>query len=509
MKKTLLLTFCLLWQCLCESPRQTAQAHAGWRVSQFENVLGTSLELKFATDSEAQAVRAETAVLAELERLSQILSGYDPASEFNRWLRTSNESVRVSPELFEVLRLFDDWRSRTNGALDPAAQVVSKLWRTAAEQQRLPLPAELQTAVTMIRQPHYRLDAVAQTATHLSNAPLALNSFAKSYIINRAADAAMTAAQPDGIIINIGGDLVVRGALAETVRIADPLADAENDEPLVRVLLRNRAIATSGNYRRGVTINGQWYSHLVDPRTAQPVDHVLSATVIAPQATDAGALATAFCVLSPEESLQLAAKLPGVECLLIRKDGTRLASKGWNALALASLTKAVTSPVRATAAFTAQAWDQSLELVVNFELARVDDQRYRRPYVAVWMEDKDKFPVRTLALWYQKPRWLPDLKGWMRSDRLRSMAEGSEITSSVSSATRSPGKYTLRWDGKDNQGKMVRPGKYTVFIEAAREHGTYQLMRQEIDFNGAPKQFNLTGNVEIANASLDYRKRTR
>ncbi|MBL8167059.1 MAG: DUF2271 domain-containing protein, partial [Acidobacteria bacterium] len=154
-----------------------------------------------------------------------------------------------------------------------------------------------------------------------------------------------------------------------------------------------------------------------------------------------------------------------------------------------------------------QAWDQSLELAVNFELARIDDMRYRRPYVAVWVEDKDRFPVRTLALWYQKPRWLPDLRAWSRADRLRNMAEGSDITASVSSATRPAGKYTLKWDGKDTQGKLVKPGKYTVYIEAAREHGTYQLMRQEVDFNGAPKQFNLTGNTEIASASIEYRKK--
>src|SRR5262249_44326721 len=105
---------------------------------------------------------------------------------------------------------------------------------------------------------------------------------------------------------------------------------------------------------------------------------------------------------------------------------------------------------------------------------------------------------RTLALWYQKPRWLPELKAWSRAHRLRAMAGTTDLTGSVSSATRPAGKYTLKWDGKDNQGKLVKPGKYTVFIEAAREHGTYQLMRQEIDFNGEPKQFNLTGNVEIA-----------
>ncbi|MBP6824429.1 MAG: DUF2271 domain-containing protein [Acidobacteria bacterium] len=502
MRIILLTTICLALLCLSGGARQPLAARAAWRVSQFENVLGTSLEMKFAVSSDAAADRAETAAMAEIERVGKILSGYDQSSEFNRWLKTSGEAVRVSPELFEVLSLFDQWRTRSNGALDPAAQVVSKLWKQAASEHRVPTDSELQLAIAAIRQPHYRLDAATQTATRLSDAPLILNSFAKSYIVNRAADAAMAAAKLNGVVVNSGGDLVVRGAMAESVRVANPQADAENDAPLTTLLVRNRAVATSGNYRRGVEINGRWYSHLVDPRTARPVDQVISATVVAPKAADAGALATTFCVLTPEESSQLAATLPEIEYLLITKTGERIESKGWHALEAPIVPRA--NPIPAS---SVQAWDQSFELVINFELARIEGMGYRRPYVAVWIEDKDKFPVRTIALWYQKPRWLPDLKSWSRGDRMRSMAEGSDLASSVSSATRAPGKYTLKWDGKDNKGKLVKPGKYTVFIEAAREHGTYQLMRQEIDFNGAPKQFNLTGNVEIASGSLDYRKK--
>ena len=52
----------------------------------------------------------------------------------------------------------------------------------------------------------------------------------------------------------------------------------------------------------------------------------------------------------------------------------------------------------------------------------------------------------------------------------------------------------------------MKAGRYTVCIEAAREHGTYQVIRHEIDFNGQPRQFALPGNVEIAGAALDYRK---
>jgi thiamine biosynthesis lipoprotein len=45
-----------------------------------------------------------------------------------------------------------------------------------------------------------------------------------------------------------------------------------------------------------------------------------------------------------------------------------------------------------------------------------------------------------------------------------------------------------------------------VTIEAAREHGTDQLLHQEIDFNGSPKQSQLPGGLEIASGSLDYHK---
>jgi hypothetical protein len=76
---------------------------------------------------------------------------------------------------------------------------------------------------------------------------------------------------------------------------------------------------------------------------------------------------------------------------------------------------------------------------------------------------------------------------------------------SIASATRSAGSYSLVWDGKDDKGEFVKQGKYTINIEAAREHGTYQLIRQEMDFNGKPKNQTLNGSTEIATAALEYR----
>jgi cellulose biosynthesis protein BcsQ len=98
-------------------------------------------------ESHEQALRAESAVLAEIDRLAGILSSYDADSEVNRWMRTRDKAVPVSAELSRVLCLFDDWRVKTGGALDPAAAAASQVWREAETRQQLPSDAALADAV--------------------------------------------------------------------------------------------------------------------------------------------------------------------------------------------------------------------------------------------------------------------------------------------------------------------------------------------------------------------------
>ena len=142
------------------------------------------------------------------------------------------------------------------------------------------------------------------------------------------------------------------------------------------------------------------------------------------------------------------------------------------------------------------------------QIAAVGSGRGKKPFVAIWIEDKDGFPLRTLALWYHGARWLPDLRAWNHADHLRSMAEGTQVVESVASATRGPGKYSVRWDGKDGGGQAVKPGTYTVAIEVAREHGSHQVMRQDVAFTGQPQHFDLPANLEVNSAALDYRRKT-
>ncbi|WP_020596031.1 DUF2271 domain-containing protein [Spirosoma panaciterrae] len=479
-------------------------ATSGLFINHLENVLGTSFDLKLSARSYTAARLAEQKILSEIDRLNTVLSGYRPDSEFSQWLAApTNEPVAISDDLFAVLRAFEHWNTQTSGAVSAAAQQLNQLWQQAADRQSVPTETERQQAVETIHQAHWQLDAEQKTATRLTQVPLRLNTFTKSYVLDRAAEVALNVQGIDGLVLNSGGDIVVRGHWQEPVSVANPQADAENAAPIAQLQVKNSAIATSGNYRRGYQIGNQWVSHIMDPRTGLPAQAVISATVLHPDAVTAGALATAFNVLSPSESEALAAQFPNTEYLLVTRDGQTVSSANWPTATVpepsSSSAEALTTAHLISLPVKDKLWNPSQELQITLELARFEG-RSHRPFVAVWVEDESGKPVRQLALWYNKPRWLHDLREWysLQTDK----------AASVTSATRSPGEYTLVWDGKDDDGQYVKQGKYTVLIEAAREHGSYQLIRQTMDFNGKVKQQPLTGNVEITAAALDYREKT-
>ncbi len=155
-------------------------------------------------------------------------------------------------------------------------------------------------------------------------------------------------------------------------------------------------------------------------------------------------------------------------------------------------------------------WDSKLEVQIGFEVFAPDQGFYRRPYVAIWIEDKQGKTVRTLNVWYQQGRgnrWLRDLRVWMRAEQARRTADGDDISAAVSGPTRQPGKYSLIWDGKDNHRKAVEQGEYFVCIEAAREHGGYQLLRKSFSFGIRPLKASLGGEAEITGATVELRKK--
>jgi FAD:protein FMN transferase len=495
-----------------------------------ENVMGTSLELCVRADSPEAARAAENRVLREVDRLAAIFSGYDAGSEFSRWQASLNSPIKVSLELFEVLQMSDQWLHAGAGAFDPRVEALTRLWSHCARQDRLPTALERDQATALMSTPAWRLDPISGTAERLSDCPLSLSGIAKGYIVGQACDAALEkGGGVSGVLLNVGGDLRVCGSVSRRIGIASPWADSESSEPYDYIEVKDRSVATSGSSQRGLRIGGKWYSHLFDPRSGLPVERVVSATVVARRAADADALAKVCSVLPPAESLRLVHALPDVEVLILESDGQVARSDGWHRLERARPTLLARAddakkpaPARKPGALekvdqpavAPPTWNKELELLVNFEINRpqAEKGRYRRPYVAVWVEDKDGRPVRTLALWVSMGgsgpfQWLPDLKRWYKSDQDRKLTEKKEILFTVARPTREAGKYKVIWDGRDNQGRQQNGGEYTITIEAAREHGTYQSIRKQVTLSGKPFSEELKGNVEIKSASIEYRRK--
>lgn len=546
-----------------------------------ENVLGTSLELRVEADTAATAESAEATVLSEVDRLNLVLSTYRADSEMSQFLAKPCGMVKISQDLHNVLKACDQWETKSNGAFNARVEAFTSLWKQAAKMGENPSPASINATAERIKSPAWK-SADGLLAERLGDAPITVSALAKGYIIQQAGQKAYDPSHGvSGVLLNIGGDLQAWGAAPQTVAIADPNADAENATPLTYTALQQQALATSGSYRRGVDIAGKHRSHIIDPRTGQPADSVLSASVCAPDATTADALATIFSVLTPEESLHLADVTPGVSCLIVTTEGAFRSSnwrevsgpKTWSLVqAPAPAASATTAPEKPAAAPTAPAdliperawksaegksmeaavisvsgdtvkfrlkagtttdysilklspedqkfirdaqssaaadWGKHYEMLVNYEINAATGGRYHRPYVAIWIEDKDGNPIRTLSLLMQSGgkgmKYIRDLKRWSRSDQQRRTTDNTDVIPTVSSATRNPGTYSATWDGLDNAKAQVKPGTYTVYIEAAREHGTYQLMKKEVTVGGSTFNEKLDGNEEIKAASLEYR----
>ncbi|MEW4456034.1 DUF2271 domain-containing protein [Bremerella sp. JC817] len=464
-----------------------------------ENVLGTSLQLVIDSQDEATAKSVEKRALEEIDRLNAILSRYYRQSELMQW--QAGSTTEVSSELWQVLSQAEQWRRTTNGAFDVRSQAISELWEKADATAKAPSDGQRQQLVRQLSAAPYQL-AQPNHATTNGLLPLSLDGLAKGYVL----DAVCQVVQQEfpevqDFVVNIGGDLRKLGEAPLELSIENPRNAAEGAKPLQHfIATQPLAMATSGNYRRFVNAGGRQVSHIFDPRTGLPAESILSATVICQNAMDADALATAISVLGAEEGLALIENLSHTECCIVTANGNVVTSSGWP---LGHLT---TSPL----AMVLKVEEETKQgLFVDFSIDRPEGgRRYRRPYVAMWLEDEDGYPVKTGILWLQTeqpgPRWHRDLTRWFRSDRIRKTVENTDLVNTISGATRGPGKYDAHFDGTDNLGKPLKPGQYTLCLEVAREHGTYQLIRESIEWGNTPiAEKKLEGNVEVG--SMSYR----
>ncbi|GGL87095.1 FAD:protein FMN transferase [Deinococcus aerolatus] len=296
--------------------------------SVYERLLGTEVEIQVVARSRAQAEAAEAAALGELERLSAVFNRFDPDSELSRWLTRPGERIHLSPELQTVLALAEGWRVETGGAFHPGADALGRLWQTAAAQGQGPDAGELAAAVGRLQAVPWTLHPDGAATLHATS-PLGLDALAKGWIVDRMAELAWDSPGIQAVLINAGGDLRTLGGQGLEVTVADPFSARDDASPLTTVHVQNGALASSGSAHRGVQVGEEWHSHLMDPRSGQPVQHVPGVTVTAPDCATADALATALSVLGVAEGLALVNTLPGCAALVVTREGQRFLSSLW------------------------------------------------------------------------------------------------------------------------------------------------------------------------------------
>ncbi|MEW4561461.1 DUF2271 domain-containing protein [Bremerella sp. JC770] len=124
------------------------------------------------------------------------------------------------------------------------------------------------------------------------------------------------------------------------------------------------------------------------------------------------------------------------------------------------------------------------EVEVSVEIPRLNVSEYHRPYVAVWIQDENRKVAANLAVWYQLDdkgsevgtKWLPDLRQWWR----RTGRSLEMPVDGISGATRPAGTHELEFSSSDKKLAGLKPGQYTLVVEAAREVGGRELL--EIPF---------------------------
>lgn len=258
-----------------------------------------------------------------IEELESQLTVFRDTSEVAQINRTAaSEPSTVESRLYDLLtlclRLFDE----THGAFDITAGTLVKSWGFYRRQGSIPRPDELRSAMELVGSRHLILeDARRSIAFARQGVELNLGSIGKGYALDRCRELMQECGVRDFLWHGGQSSVLATGSGADQasaergwrVGVADPL---HPERRLAEIWLRDQALGTSGASVQFFRHKGKRYGHILDPRTGWPAEGVFSATVIAPTAAEADALATAFYVLGVDGTAEYCQTHPQVAALL-------------------------------------------------------------------------------------------------------------------------------------------------------------------------------------------------
>jgi thiamine biosynthesis lipoprotein len=284
------------------------------------HAMATRFELVLHGKDEVALRAAGEEALDEIDRLEGQLSLYRSSSEIAHVnARAAREAVRVTPPVFALLQHAFRLTEETSGAFDITVAPLVRAWGFMAGSGCLPDPASLAEARAHVGMQNVRLYAEDFTVRFArEGVMLDLGAIGKGYAIERAAEILREAGVTSALIH--GGTSTVKAigsppdADSWAVAIAHPLR--RDGAELATVRLRDEAMSVSAISGKSFDSAGKTFGHVLDPRTGEPVQGAILATVALPSATETDALSTALLTLGKAGHQAIAGLRPGMRTLV-------------------------------------------------------------------------------------------------------------------------------------------------------------------------------------------------
>lgn len=308
---------------------------------------GGTYTVKLNLEGENGRVRLEPGALkagidSVLQRVDNSVSGYNKGSVLSRF--NAGESVVPDDIFTDIYDKSYGYYRLTDGAVDVAAAPLFDIWGFGFTSDSLPSADKVRAVQESCGMGRLRpempvgKDGTVKAEDLLATddggaAPtLNYNAVAQGYSCDLVASYLHSAGVKD-MLVDIGGEIYCSGlnpgGRPWTVGVDRPVDGNQIPGADIQGIIETGpepcGIVTSGNYRKYYIRDGKKYSHTIDPRTGYPVTHsLLSATVIAPDAALADALATYCMVVGLDKAREFIMSRPDVEGYLISSDGDSL-----------------------------------------------------------------------------------------------------------------------------------------------------------------------------------------
>lgn len=282
----------------------------------------------YANDSTRAAFLAEQSFQL-VDSLVNIFSDYIDSSELNRLCAaagTDKKPMVISPALFEILILSKYAYEKSGGTFDITLGPVTRLWRKARKENVFPSKNMVKEKLSLTGFQKLRLNHEASTA-HLTQKgmQLDLGGIAQGYIAQKVIDF-LKQNKISNALVDVSGDIVAVGAppgrQGWTVGVNAP---GDMKELLNKTLLiRDKAVTTSGDIYQYMYHQRKKYSHIVDPKTGYGITSQRNVTIIAVDGTKADWLTKACSLLPISKAKKLATELNAALLIIELKNGKKI-----------------------------------------------------------------------------------------------------------------------------------------------------------------------------------------